>query len=285
MAEMKRPKLGRHRGPVNPKVPHWSALRFRLGAPPLQPLPANGVDNTDGVASFGMMGNDVVGDCTCAAYYHSRQIWALGTATVPVSGILNMDGNAATSPDAITLYERITGYNPNAKPDANGNNPTDRGADENVVLKYLLTTGAPVGNGSGPPDKLLAYVQLDPRNQDDLKYAIWECGVAYIGFQCPMSWRTNDYSALKVWDAPRDNSDPPDPDEGHAVVLVAFDNTNFKAVSWGAIYTVTPAFVQTYVDQAFALADRLWVTQSGQTPLGYTAAQLEQLMNAIKQGS
>src|SRR5580704_3991068 len=91
----------------------------------LPPAPAQYAYATDiGASSWGMMGNDKLGDCTCAAAGHLIMEWT------------DDNGKMVTPPDQsiIAAYSAITGYNP-----ATGAN--DNGAVELNVLKYWRKTG------------------------------------------------------------------------------------------------------------------------------------------------
>src|ERR1700691_217383 len=123
-------KFGRLQRTYDPRIPHMSAL---LAGQTLPPPPAS-VDYTKGMpANLGIMLNDTLGDCTCAAVYHAVQVWSL-------NALKKMD----TEPDADVekLYELACGYNPRE----GGEGP---GGNEQHVLTYLLRTGAPFGpNGT-----------------------------------------------------------------------------------------------------------------------------------------
>lgn len=244
-------KLGRQPRAFSPRVMHLSSL---LGAVDLPPPPPS-VDWTKGVDKWGMMLNDRLGDCTCAAAYHARQVWT------------NNIGVEFTDPDAevLALYEKACGYDPN-------NSATDRGGVEQSVLGYLMVQGYPVAVGE--PDKLLAFFEVDPRNKDDIKTAISECGVCYIGFEVPDSI---DEAPGSTWDV----EDGASIEGGHAVILVGYDEDTVTLISWGSLYKMTWDFFQKYTDEAYALVSNLWV-RDGQTLLGLTPEQLEAMMSAIK---
>ena len=187
------PKFGRTPRSFSPRVPHFSALASGVNLPP---LPAS-VDYTNGLGEdFGMMLNDNLGDCTCAAYYHARQIWTS-----------QAQNTEATEPDIDVeeLYIEACGYDP----DVPGPGP---GGNEQFVLTYLLNTGAPTGTDGAERDRILAFVEVDSRNTDDVKRTIYDCGVAYIGFQVPANVTYDN----RTWDY-----DPQAPmtNDGHAVVL------------------------------------------------------------------
>jgi hypothetical protein len=170
-------------------VPHLSALMAGRSLPPA-PIEC---DYSKGMpADLGFMLNDSLGDCTIAAYYHARQIWSF-----------NAGGTEITNPesDVLKAYELICGYDPS-------NQTTDQGGVEQDVLTYLLNTGAP---GCEP---IIAFVEADPRNLDDVKRVIHDTGTAYIGVDLPQSAMSSD-----VWGV-----QPNDPIVGgHAVVCMAGD--------------------------------------------------------------
>lgn len=250
-------KLGRKPRSFDPKVPHMSAM---LGAMDLSPPPIS-VDWTKGITDFGMMLNDTLGDCTCAAVYHARQIWSLNASLE----ITELDSNV------LALYEQATGYNPN---DPN----SDNGGIEQDVLKFLLNTGAPVGDGLR--DKIIAFVEVDPRNVDDVKRCINDCGVAYIGFDVPSSLMPPDGNIASLWEVDHTNHNV---EGGHAIILVGYDNIGPYLISWGRKYQMTWEFFLTYTDEAYAIADNAWFNATGKTPLDMDIATLEQLMHAIKE--
>src|SRR5580704_7048834 len=119
-------QLGRLHRTYNPRIPHLSALLAGQTLPP----PPPSVDYTKGMpANLGMMLNDTLGDCTCAAVYHAIQVWTANSGSAML-----------TEPDADVrqLYIQACGYNPRVK----GEGP---GGNEQKVLTYLLKNGAPIG--------------------------------------------------------------------------------------------------------------------------------------------
>lgn len=255
-------KLGRTRRRFDNRIPHFSHLKF-LGA--LVSIPAY-VDNTIKMnPDCGLMLNDSLGDCTCAAFYHAVQVWS--ACATP---------SELTEPDACVLqmYEEATGYNP-------GDAPTDQGADEQSILKYLLNTGAPMNNEQR--NKIQAFVEIDPTNIPDVQRAIYECGVAYIGINLPNSVMNNANDATKPWDVGGDESIA----GGHAVVLVGYDTDAnlFKLISWGTMYHATEAFILKFCEEAYGMADATWIKSTGLTSAGLSLDALDALMQSIKEVS
>ncbi len=253
-------KFGRLHRTYDPRVPHLSAL---LAGQTLTPPPAS-VDYTKGMpANLGMMLNNTLGDCTCAAVYHAKQVWTF-----------NAGGTVVTQPDSDVekLYVLACGYNPKV----GGEGP---GGNEQHVLTYWLNTGVPVGPTGATTEKIAAFVEVDPRNTDDVKRTIVECGVAYIGFNVPQSVMPPNAPPPAVWQyVPNDSNII----GGHAVALAGYDSQGPRVISWGQYYTMTWQFFAKFVDEVYAIADAEWVESKGTTPGGFTLDQLEAQMQALK---
>jgi hypothetical protein len=250
-------KLGRNPRTFDPRVPHLSALLAGQSPPP----PPPSVDYTQGMpADFGIMLNNTLGDCTCAAYYHARQVWTFHS------------GKEVTEPDSDVeaLYEQACGY----KPTQPGEGP---GGNEQHVLTFLHKTGAPIGPSGQQRDKIAAFVEIDPRNTDDVKRTIVELGLVYIGLNVPQNILPTDGDPPAIWTVAPDK---PKIVGGHAVVLPGYDPSGAIVISWGQKYTMTWEFFATYVDEVYGITDAAW-TQNGGKLAGLTAAQLTQQMQYL----
>lgn len=260
MAQSQR-KLGRLPRAWNPRVPHMSSL---LAGRAAVALPAQ-IDYTSRMpAQLGIMMNDTLGDCTCAAFYHAIQVWTFNAAQ-------NMD----TEPDIDVedLYIQACGYNPRK----GGEGP---GGNEQHVLAFLLNTGAPFGPNGQNRHRISAFVEVDPRNPPDVKQAIYECGVAYIGFNVPANIMPPNVPPPSVWDVVPGAQTI----GGHAVVLAGYNDQGARVISWGEYYTMTWSFFAAYVDEAYAIADSSWINPTtGKTFCGLTLPELEQLMQSLKE--
>jgi len=255
-------KLGRLARTHDPRVPKLQTL---LQGRSLAPPPAQ-VDYTANMpANLGMMKNDTLGDCTCAAFYHAIQVWSF-----------NAQNAIATEPDidVVDLYEQACGYNPKH----GGEGP---GGNEQKVLTFLLNTGAPFGPNGSQRHKIAAFVEVAVSNIPNVKSTIADCGVAYIGFNVPQFIMPQGKPPLSVWDV--DPSGDNTIVGGHAVVLAGYNATGARVISWGQYYTMTWAFFEKFVDEAYALVDADWIASTGKNPAGLTMQQLEQAMQALKQ--
>lgn len=257
-------KLGRKARAFDPRVPHYSAVR--LMAPALPPTPVSHDWSASLPTDLGMMLNDRYGDCVFAAAYHSIQLCTRLARGVEV-----------TEPDRYVqqAYSEVTGFNPDDP-------TTDRGTVMQDAMKYALTKGLPIEPAPAPRDrhKYLAYIEVDPRNMDDMCEAIYQFGAVHIGFQVP-AWLFADGTPPQIWDQGAD----PTIEGGHCVLLSGFDRgaQRFNVVSWGLHnYQMTWRFFQRYADEAYAVADPSWIEVTGRTPLGLTTDQLRRLMASIR---
>ena len=254
-------KLGRLHRSYDPRIPHLSAL---VAGQTLPPPPAQ-ADYTKGMpANLGMMMNDTLGDCTCAAVYHALQVWSFNATK-------GKSIDTEPDPDVEKLYILACGYNPRV----GGEGP---GGNEQHVLKYLLTKGAPTGPKGQTMHKIAAFVEVDPRNTDDVKRTIYDCGVAYIGFNVPQYIVPTNGQPPAVWDVHNTDTNIVG---GHAVVLAGYTASGARVISWGQYYTMTWAFFAKYVDEVYAIADTTWIDSGGKTPGGLSLAELEQQMHAL----
>ena len=250
---MQHKKLGRLPRAYDQRVPHLSSLMAGRRGLLLPPPPA--VDRMSRMpAKWGMMGNDRLGDCTCAALGHAVQLTSFVT------------GREITPPDAavLQLYEAACGYSA-ADPSS------DQGGNEQQVLSYVHQHGIP--DGAGKHDAVRAYVEIDPRSLDDMRRAIDEAGFIYVGADIPETWTSSN-----TWSAPG-------PDEqiagGHAFIVGGYDQEAFYGVSWGEVVTISPAAVTACFEEVYAVLLASWFDKSGATLAGLTAAQLQQAMEGL----
>lgn len=258
-------KLGRLQRTYDARIPHLSALV----AGQTLPAPPTAVDYTKGMpANLGMMRNDTLGDCTCAAVYHAIQVWTFNAGGRKTSSMVTQPDS-----DVEKLYVLACGYNPRVP----GEGP---GGNEQHVLTYLLNQGAPIGPKGAARQKITAFVEVDQRNTDDVKRTINDCGLAYIGFNVPQSIQPPNAPPPAVWEYVPDQSNILG---GHAVILAGYDANGARVISWGQYYTMTWDFFARFVDEVYAIADSEWIDSGGKTPGGLTLEELEVQMQALKE--
>ncbi len=255
-------KLGRLARTYDSRIPHLSAI---VGGKILPPPPPS-INYAMGMsADLGMMLNDTLGDCTCAAFYHARQVWTFHSGAM----------QTASDAEVKLLYEKACGYNPNS----GGEGP---GGNEQHVLTYIYDTGAPIG--ATRVDEILGFVEVDPRMLDDVKRAIVNSGCAYIGFNVPENIMPQNAAPPQTWTVAPGN---PAIIGGHAVILPGYDEAGPMVISWGAFYKMTWDFFNTYVDEVYQISDAAWIASATAQrnkltlPGGMTAAELASQMEYL----
>lgn len=258
-------KMGRKPRIFNPSIPHMSSI---LGAVALPPIPSSCDYLSALPADMGMMLNDQLGDCTCAAVYHAIQLWTFHCAGNGGTMQTNSDESVKS------IYEQWCGYR-------DGDPSTDQGGIEQHVLHEWFSKGCPIDAAGGGPisNKLSAWFEVDPRNQNDVKRVINDCGLCYIGFEVPENILPPNGDPPKRWTV--------DPHAqivgGHAVILGSYDPVSFGVVSWGEHdYVMDQEFFSQYVDEAYALVDMDWINATGKTPLGLDIGQLTHMMRLLR---
>ena len=253
-------KLGRKPRIFNPAMPHMSALIRRAA---FIPLP-DAVDYASKLPDdSGMMLNNKIGDCTCAAFYHGIQVWSSWT---------NPDGLVITEPDldVLMLYEQACGYDPKDP-------TTDQGGVEQDLLAYLMTKGAPTGPKGKTRHRLRAAFEVDVRHLWDVRRAIYETGLVYTGFYVPRSILPNSGEPPVIWDVGGDQTIL----GGHAIILTGYNEDGFNLISWGKKYFMTTEFFSRFTEEVYALIDIDWVQGTGKTLLGMTVPELKDQMKAF----
>ena len=233
-------------GKLPPRIDHRTLrlARYLRALPPPPPT----ADWTGKLTNPGMMLNDRLGDCTCAAIGHLIQIWT------------SESGSELTlsDQDVLALYEKACGYNPTDP-------STDQGGIELDVLNYWKKN--PVGGAT-----LDAYCAVSPTATGSVRSAIWLFGGAYIGLALPISAQTQD-----VWDLDPTNSLSTDPGSwgGHAVVVNAYDTKTLTCVTWGTLKKMTWDFFKVYCDEAYACLSKDWLESNPDSPSGFDWVTLE----------
>ena len=253
--------FGRKPRSYDPRVPHLSA--YLAGKPPAT-IPTS-KDWAVGMSKdFGMMMNDRLGCCAESAVYHGVQTWSF-----------NAHGVEDTESDdrVVQLYE-TQGYNP-ADPS------TDQGTNLQQLLLEMFNVGVPLGPNGYYKQKILAYLEVDPRNLTDVFRTILECGGSYIGLNVPQPVVNAINSGAPI---PNVWTGPPDPTAGHCVWVPSYDQTtsHFEFISWGSRYIMPAATWTACVQESYAILDPKWIELTRSTPFGLTIQQTEQAMSALK---
>jgi hypothetical protein len=217
------------------------------------PTPPASFDLTSKVPSWGMMDNDQIGDCTCAAAGHLIMEWTA-----------NAKGKMARPIDKqiVAAYSAITGYNP-----ATGAN--DNGAVELDVLNYWRQSG--IGG-----HKIRSYMALEPSNHMHIMDSVYIFGGCYIGLQLPRSAQAQ-VREHQPWSVPpqgKTGDGAPGSWGGHAVPVVAYDARGVTVITWGAPQIMTWSFWEAYCEEAYAILSPDFLTAKNANPQGFNLQQL-----------
>ena len=219
------------------------AMNFALLGPPPKSSDdyVSAVDAVTG-GDWGMMGNDSVGDCTCADCGHQLMLRTANASTIMIP----------TEADIIALYENF-GYVP-------GKLSTDQGADELSVCNYMQKYGL-LGHTTD------AYANLNPTNLNSLKWTVQLYGCSRLGIACTDSM-IDQFDKGQPWEPVAGAT----VEGGHDVPLVRYitdgGSTMYFVVTWGKLQPATEAWLT-------------WVLEDG-TPVVEEARMLSPPMTSSR---
>lgn len=200
-------------------------------------------------ASFGMLGNDAYGDCVFAGDGHiveQQTFFGQGTETT------------VSTAQALAGYSAVTGFS--AGPPVKN----DNGAQVADGLKYLQKTGM-----AGVT--IAAYGQVSVNSIAKVQLAVAEFGAVSIGMNFP-NVAMEQFNNGDPWDVVANDGGI---EGGHCVIVVGYDATYLYVVTWGAIQKMTYAFWNKYVQEAWPVISKAWVSAATSlTPDGVNLAVL-----------
>jgi hypothetical protein len=220
------------------------------------PAAPDSMDWFSRISDWGMMRNDKVGCCTYAGLGHMRQAQSAATGSV----------YTVSDDTVISGYSALTGYDPSQDRD-DGDNPTDQGANELDVIKWVER------NGFGG-DTLVGHADVDISNRDHIKRAIYLFGGAYIGVALPLTAQKQ-----QTWDVVlNSNENQPGSWGLHCMEVLGYDADLVWAVTWGGLQAMTWKFVHTYFDEIHALLTGTWDQWAGKD---FNLGNFQQNLRAI----
>ena len=212
-------------------------------------------------ADWGMMDNDQIGDCTCAAAGHLIMEW---TANAGKKMVTPKDSQI------VAAYSAITGYNPST-------GANDNGANELDVLNYWRQTGI-AGH------KIAAFMALEPGNHGHIMDSVYIFEGCYIGVRLPISAQDQTKNH-QTWSLPPGGpvgDGAPGSWGGHAVPVVAYDSRGVTVVTWGTLQQMTWTFWDTYTEESYAILSHDYMSGKKTTPQGFNLQQLQEDLADLK---
>ena len=219
----------------------------------IPPAPAS-FDYSNRVKHLSMLANDSLGDCTAAGAGHLHQIWTA----------YNGNEFKPTDTQTIAFYSGSTGYDPK-------NPSTDRGGVMLDVLNYWKKNGF-AGH------TIDAYLAVDPKNQEEIKTALYHFGGLYKGLALPLSAQ-----GAGSWKVPffgTKGNGKPGSWGGHCVVdALTYNQKQQQCITWGTTIESDWNFTADYCDELFVVLSSDWYGVNKVCPTGFDAAELLQLIN------
>jgi len=202
--------------------------------------------------TYGMLGNDQVGNCVIAAVLHFIQI-----ANANAGRVVTF-----TTEQAIQLYSDVTGYNPSDP-------STDRGTAWTAMLEYWRTKGV-YGHF------IKAWAAFDYTDPVAYSQAIDIFEAALIGIQVTGSMEKQ-FAAHKPCAAPFKGGVK----GGHGVPVAGYGSKGRRCVTWNSLWDMAPE-ADKQIDEAYVVVTDDVLNKLYQTPLGINATALAADIEALR---
>jgi|ERR1019366_3521842 hypothetical protein len=182
----------------------------------------------------------------------------------------------------VEMYTAIGGFNPDAKLDAGGNNPTDGGCDEVTALNYWTQHGF-----SSSKHKITAWISVDGTKPDEINQALYLFGNLMYGAAMPDAWVTPmpEKSGF-IWDVAGD----PNEANGHCFGSASWTPQGPIIQTWGMNGIITYAATAKYTASSVGgglysvLTPEIIKRASDKAPNGLNYAKLQEHMIAMHGG-
>lgn len=206
------------------------------------------VDRWSRLRNLSALGNDVYGNCTCAAAAHMVESWTVyaerGQLTIPEKEVLD-------------AYFSISPY------------------DQGAYLLDALNMWRKRGIG---PDKIESFVEIDRKSLTQAKMAIYMFGGIYVGMYLPDSIAASRGPWTEVIGAPSLK-------RGHAVNIIGYNDKTrmFMVCTWGKIWSMSYDWYLAYTDEAYAVLNDISIDEAtGKAPNGFDWERLSSDLKKIR---
>lgn len=204
------------------------------------------------VRQWGVLGNDLAGDCVWAGAAHETMLLKADAGFAPPSFMIR---------DVFADYSAVTGFDPK-------NPATDQGTDVQQAAAYRQKTG--IGDANGNRHQIEIYTALRSGDLSELALATFLNGVAGVGVDLPSS-AEDQFNAAEPWTVVKGDTSA----GGHYIPCVGRNRVgNFLFVTWGRLQAATPEWLQTHMDEGICFLSQERLSTKGLSPEGYDAAAL-----------
>lgn len=239
-------QLGRVQSAADPRT---LQLRSYVDVAALPVPPAQEMLET--TPEWPMLANDKFNCCTSAAAGHMIHHWTAA----------NQHGVFLTDQDIILAHAQLTG---------------DHLMDcvsMLEALKYWRKQG--IGG-----HQIHSFVSGGKSNAADLRCMIHLFGSGYVGLDLPPFATAGDPHGWPAipWAIPASATPEalkPNPEMGHCVAVIGYDEQNLYAVTWGQLKTMSWEFFERYAEEVFAVLSSDWVAENADCPTGFDCSTLE----------
>jgi hypothetical protein len=222
----------------------------------LLPPPPASFDCSRPVLDWPMYANDRIGDCTTAAAGHMIEAWTAAATGSPVE---------VSERAVLDAFDRVKQVDPETG---------EEGAVELDVLKDWRKRG--IGG-----HEIGAFAAVAAHDDLLVRSGAYLFGGLYIGLQLP---ETAQDQAVWDWTNRLDGPAAPGSWGGHAVDVVAYDDTGLTVVTWGRLQRLTWQFWEHYCDEAYCIISADFLKR-GISPEGFDLAALQDDLRLVTAGA
>ncbi|HEV3312196.1 MAG TPA: hypothetical protein VG815_16925 [Chloroflexota bacterium] len=203
------------------------------------------------IHDWGILGNDVCGDCAWSAAAHRVMQWhAIAGTEIPIFTAFDVESDYTS-----------TGY-------VIGDDSTDQGTSMIDAVAYQKATG--IRDSSGNRHKIEGSLFLRPGDVSELAKALYYFGALDIGVQLP-STAMDQFDSAEPWSVAISGGSS----DGHCIPVIARNSAgNFICVTWGRIQAITPQFLMSFMDEGFAYYSEDMLRSDALSPRGIDKAGL-----------
>lgn len=250
------PELTLFTGKLDPTFPSGVPMLREVAKGKFPAVPSNVALPNPGPASWGMMNNDVEGDCTIAGAGHEEIVFGA------ISGQPTLIPTAA---QCHTAYRKLTG-----------------GGDTGLIIAKVLAAQRKTGIFSAE-DQLAGggYARLQESSLVQIHEGIAFYGAVKLGIQCPQSAQSAAQQQMQTGEVVPWKYVKGSPIEGgHDIEAFGYDDGGLWCVSWGLGVYVTYSFLAHLCDEAWAPLPKQY-REAGKGPLDIDWASLDAGLDSI----
>ena len=209
-------------------------------------------DLTGSLNDYTWLGNDDVGCCTRTCYGHIVQ---------QRCALLNTPCTLTTD-DILKAYKDGTGW------DGVPGSFSDRG--DQIINALVQMKNVGLGGY-----KIRQFGRVNHNDTVEMRAALHLFGSIIIGASLPTAIRRQHDDWDVNMPGQRQPDEAPNSLGGHAFILTGHQRGKWWALPWVTKTTITYAWDDLYIDEAWFVIDDLWVTQQRNAPNGFDLARIE----------